>query len=162
MGQIILAYLLDQPGKAKTSNTIFGDLYDKVFDQKFISSDLVIMLHGLYRLIESRKLAAKTFQRKISREEYGEEWIIEGIYHALYAIKLFCVGHAVDPTNFDAAKQFVDDAIDAISECFDAKEISAYRFFRLTATTTAIEQNISRRLHAGLGKAKLSNQMELF
>jgi hypothetical protein len=80
LGQIALAYFLNLPEKAKTSDSIFGDLYDKVFDADVITANSVLAVHNLYRLIEDKKLLAKAVQRKISKDEYAEEWIIEGIF----------------------------------------------------------------------------------
>ena len=162
LGQIIVAYKLGQPDKAKISNAIFGDLYDEVFNPKILSADVVISLHSLYRLIESKKILAKAAQRKISREEYSEEWIIEGIFHVLHATRLLCQGGSQNPYAFDEAKLFVDEAIDIISRCFEKADASAYRFFRVVATRTAIEEAISLRLAASGGKPKDKRQLSLF
>jgi len=162
LGQIILAYLLDMPEKSKTSALIFSDLYDEIFDPRLLSSDKVIALHSLYRLVEDKKRFAKAVQRKVSREEYGEEWIIEGIFHALYAIKLFCVGLGVDHTDFEVAKTFVEDALEAVAECFKTTESSAYRYFRLVATKAAIEEEVYLRVMSTQTNPAEKRQPDLF
>jgi hypothetical protein len=77
-------------------------------------------------------------------------------FHVLYATKLFCVGSGKDPNSFEDAKNFVDEAIETISVCFDDAKASAYRFFRLVGTRQIIEEAVMRQIALGRHPARLN------
>ncbi|MBI1329585.1 MAG: hypothetical protein GC166_06750 [Alphaproteobacteria bacterium] len=141
LGQIIVSYELFLPEKAKTqTDSIFGDMYDEVFNPKLLTADRIITLNSLYALVNERKKLAKVKQRRISRGDYSEEWIIEGIFHVLLAVRRLCETNGLDPYSLEDAKSQINDAIDLVSDLYAESKSSAYRYFRLAATRTAVQE----------------------
>lgn len=143
LGQIITAYTLKLPDKAKTqTQAIFDELYSEVFDPSILNADRIVALHALHKLIEEKRQYAKASQRRISGADFSEEWIIEGIFHVLFAIRLLMDVHGFDPYSFDKARDLVDEAVKLVGECFTKTRTSAYRYFRLAATRALIEDAV--------------------
>lgn len=91
LGQIILAYVLREPDRAKTSsNRIFGEYYGWVFDEAILSAENIIAMWSIYRMVDDdRRRALAALNSKLKRT-YDESWIIEGVFHILYMLSLTC------------------------------------------------------------------------
>lgn len=159
LGQIIAAYALGLPDKAKTqTQAIFDELYSSVFDPKFLSAERVVALHGLYSQIEQKRQFAKVIQRKLSSADYAEEWIIEGAFHVLYAIRLLMAANGLELFDLEKAGALIEEAISIVGSCFAKENTSAYRYFRLTATRGNIEEAVFSQRPVNL---EVLGQMEL-
>lgn len=91
LGQIILAYVLREPDRAKTSsNRIFGEYYGWVFDEAILSAENIICMWRIYRLVDDDRRRAITALSSRLKQTYDEAWIIEGVFHILYMLSLTC------------------------------------------------------------------------
>lgn len=139
-GQIIMAYYMREPDKAKTqSDKIFGEFYELVFDPHTLSAEKLLTVHKLYETIEDRKKIAQHQMRGHTKRDYSEQWIIEGIYHVLYAVGLLCERDSIELDDYDSAKEKIDEAIKVTGEYVNSqKRASAYRIFRSAHTKSAM------------------------
>lgn len=139
-GQVIMAYYMREPDKAKTqSDKIFGEYYELVFDPHTLTAEKLMTVHKLYESIENRKKIAQHKMRGLTKKDYSEQWIIEGIYHVLYAIGLLCERDGVELEDFEEASNRIDEAIKVTGDYVASqKRASAYRIFRSAHTKTAM------------------------
>jgi hypothetical protein len=88
LGQIYLAYYLDQPSEAKNNkNLVFIDKYDEIFDETKITAHDLLRLYKFYLPLLNMK---KDIQRKKRRREAIEEkdaFISRATFHILNVIK---------------------------------------------------------------------------
>ena len=136
LGQIILAYILREPDRAKTSsNRIFGELYSLVFDESFLSAENVLSLWKIYRAIEAdRQLAIKSMTSDLSRT-YEEAWIVEGIFHILYLLSVKCDQSGTDIFDADSVLEYYNSVKEDIDEFVKRNPSNAaYRIFRSSLT----------------------------
>jgi hypothetical protein len=145
LGQVILAYILREPDRAKTSsNRIFGEYYSWVFDESLLSADNVIAMWRIYKMIdEDRRRAVLSLNARL-KQSYDESWIIEGVFHLLYMLSLTCEQDGTDLFNVEA----VTERYEAVKEQIDAFMIqnrgqAAYRIFR-SATTKKLLARFAR------------------
>lgn len=136
LGQIILAYVLREPDRAKTaSNKIFGEFYGWVFDESILSAENVIAMWRIYRMIDGDRrqaIAAMAFRLK---QTYDESWIIEGVFHVLFMLSLKCEQEGANLFNYDEAESHYSTVREQINEFMShQKGQAAYRVFRSAAT----------------------------
>lgn len=88
LGQLYLAYYLDQPSEAKTNkNLVFIDKYDEIFDETKVSAQDFLRLYKFYLPLLAMK---KDIQRKKRRRETIDEkeaFISRATFHALNIMK---------------------------------------------------------------------------
>jgi hypothetical protein len=136
LGQIILAYVLREPDRAKTSsNRIFGEYYGWVFDEAILSAENIIAMWSIYRMVdEDRRRALAALNSRLKRT-YDESWIIEGVFHILYMLSLTCEQEGTSiyerdevEKHYAAVKAQIDDFMT------QNRGQAAYRVFRSAMT----------------------------
>lgn len=136
LGQIILAYVLREPDRAKTSsNRIFGEYYHWVFDESILSAENIVAMWRLYRLVdEDRRRALSAMNSRLQRT-YDESWMIEGVFHLLYMLSLKCESEGTSLFDFDAVAAHYDGVKAQIDEFMEQNRgQAAYRVFRSSMT----------------------------
>lgn len=135
-GQLVLAYALGEPAKAKTgTNDIFGDLYEGIFNPNKISADLVKAAYVCFEKIQDRKRTALAYQRQITRRSFDEAWIIEGAFHVLFVVGEMIRRKGFDLTNPEVALNEIDCAFEIVEQLVQLHpKTSAYRLFRLASS----------------------------
>lgn len=142
LGQIILAYVMKEPDRAKTaSNRVFGELYALVFDEEILSAENVLSMWNIYRHVENdRQIAIRNMTSTVAKT-YEESWIVEGIFHILYLLSVKCEQSGTDIFDTDSAlehygvvKEDIDDFIK------QNPNRAAYRIFRSSITKRLLVQ----------------------
>lgn len=136
LGQIILAYILREPDRAKTSsNRIFGEYYGWVFDEAILSAENIIAMWRIYKLVDDDRRRAITGLNSRLKQTYDEAWIIEGVFHILYMLSLTCekegtslFDYAGVEANYASVKAQIDEFMTR------NKGQAAYRIFRSAMT----------------------------
>lgn len=148
-GQAHLAYSLELPEVAKKDRgRIFSDLYETVFTDELTADDLYAAIKVL-SVIENKK---KNLQASIRREgafNSSEMFLIDGAYHALFAVGQLCDVKKIDRLNFQEAVllvplalKYVNDVVDKAKS--DDEAFSFNRFFKDAKTKTRIAAYISK------------------
>ena len=136
LGQVILAYVLREPDRAKTSsNKIFGEFYDWIFNENVLSAENVVSIWTIYKNVEAdRQRIIKLISGRL-QERYTESWIIEGVFHILYMLSLKSETSGVDlfdTTSVLAQYEAVKAEIDQFVQGHQGT--AAYRIFRSAYT----------------------------
>jgi hypothetical protein len=158
LGQIILAYYRKQPLIAKTSNAIFGDLYDDIFDLSFVTAGKIIAVHILNCVIEEQRQMARQRLRSVDRTRYHEEWILEGYLHVLFVLGLLCDRDGADLSDVKSAALRVAEAIEIVGEYVSKHaSVAAYRLFRSAETASRLSKLVAqtKRQDKGLPQGDL-------
>ena len=136
LGQIILAYVLREPDRAKTSsNRIFGEYYGWVFDEAILSAENIIAMWRIYRMADDDRRRALAALNSRLKRTYDESWIIEGVFHILYMLSLTCeqegaslYDHAEVEKHYASVKAQIDEFM------AQNRGQAAYRVFRSAMT----------------------------
>lgn len=136
LGQIILAYVLREPDRAKTaSNKIFGEFYSWVFDESILSAENVIAMWRVYRMVDSDRRQAIAAMNSRLQQTYDESWIIEGVFHILFMLSMKCEQEGTNIFDYKEAETHYDTVREQINEFMgQQKGQAAYRVFRSAAT----------------------------
>lgn len=106
LGQLYLAYYLDQPSEAKTNkNLVFIDKYDEIFDETKVTAQDFLRLYKFYLPLLTMK---KEIQRKKRRRETIDEkeaFISRATFHVLNIMK-YIIQYEQDQIE----RQFTDKA----------------------------------------------------
>ncbi|MDS1310080.1 AIPR family protein [Marinobacter xiaoshiensis] len=146
-GQAHLAYSLELPEVAKKDRgRVFADLYDQVFTEELIADDLLIAVKIL-NLIESEKRKVQAAIKK--QEDFDRRFIflIDGAYHALFAVGQLCDARGVDRLDFENAKKLVPNAMEYIAQLVASAQeadesFSFNRYFKDAKTKTRVASYI--------------------
>ncbi|KRA79742.1 AIPR family protein [Altererythrobacter sp. Root672] len=136
LGQIILAYVLREPDRAKTSsNRIFGEYYGWVFDEAILSAENIIAMWRVYRMVDDDRRRALAALNSRLKKTYDESWIIEGVYHILYMLSLTCEREGTSLYDFAGVEKHYT-SVKAQIDDFMAQNRgqAAYRVFRSAMT----------------------------
>ncbi|MDR3555930.1 MAG: AIPR family protein [Syntrophobacteraceae bacterium] len=142
-GQAHLAYGLELPEVAKKDRgRIFADLYDSVFTDELTVDDL----HVPFRLLERIERIKKSVQKSIREQSTFDNstmYLIDGAYHALFAIGQLCDKYGKPRLDYAFAESKIDEAIGilaAIVKAEQEKEVtfSFNRFFKDAKTKTKV------------------------
>lgn len=136
LGQVILSYVLREPDRAKTSsNKIFGEYYDWVFNENILSAENILSIWNIYKTIEhDRQKTIKVISGGI-RQHYDEAWIIEGVFHILYMLSLKTEASGGDIFDSKAVLSHYEDVKAEIDKFVsNHKGTAAYRIFRSAYT----------------------------
>ena len=146
-GQAHLAYSLELPEVAKKDRgRVFADLYDQVFTEELIADDLLNAVKIL-NLIEAEKRKVQAAIKK--QEDFDRRFIflIDGAYHALFAVGQLCDARAVDRFDFENAKKLVPNAMEYIAQIVASAQeadesFSFNRYFKDARTKTRVASYI--------------------
>ncbi len=136
LGQVILAYVLREPDRAKTaSNKIFGEYYEWVFNEHVLSAENVLAIWRIYKTVEDdRQRMIKQMSGGL-RKRYDEAWIIEGVFHILYMLSLKTEASGGDIFDAQQALSHYEDVKNEIDKFVDSQRgTAAYRIFRSAYT----------------------------
>lgn len=139
-GQILFSYYHKEPEKAKSaSERIFGEYYDLIFDAHSLTPERLLTCHKLYQDLEQRKSLVLQRMKSRMKSQYEEDWIVEGIFHALYMVGILCERDGISMYNYDSAKTKLEEAIQIVGAYKKLyKNVSAYRMFRSTGTKDSL------------------------
>ena len=136
LGQIILAYDLREPDKAKSeSDSIFDSRFSAVFNEQR-NIDHVVRLVELYRIIEELRELYVSENRTALESGQDHQYLVYGHWFILFACKLILVkrGSLEVPIGEDA-REVVADAIHLVAEaCSQHKAVAHYQMFRSPKT----------------------------
>jgi hypothetical protein len=147
LGQILLAFELREPDKAKTeSDSIFDSRFHQIFHDKW-DVDNLIKIFELYRTIE--KLRDSYEAQHGESPEGGNEhrYLVYGHWFVLFACKLLYVKSqkASLPTGTEA-EELVEEAIRRVAAaCGQTKAVAHYQMFRSPRTREKILGEISAK-----------------
>lgn len=147
-GQAHLAYSLELPEVAKKDRgRIFSDLYETVFTDELTADDLHAAIKVL-SVIENKKKNLQASIRKEGSFNYSEMFLIDGAYHALFAVGQLCDVKRIDRLNFQEAVLLVPLALKYVNDVVekakaDDEAFSFNRFFKDAKTKTRIAAYIS-------------------
>ncbi len=148
-GQAYLAYGLERPEVAKANRgRVFGNLYDEIFTEDLDPMHLLISIQ-LSDLFLERKVVLRT---KIKNDEPlidGEESLMDGAFHALFALRKVLEKKGLDVWSYEEGKKCIDEAVGVIYEIYkDAKQtetnFSSNRFFKDMNTKKLIAEKIEK------------------
>ncbi|MEP4340655.1 MAG: AIPR family protein, partial [Lentilitoribacter sp.] len=125
-GQAYLAYGIGLPETAKKDRgRVFGDLYDTVFAEDLTAVRLLTSFKLAQRLNDKKKEVRKKIREGLQLR-LGEMSLIDGAFHALFAIRQICGRDDVDLWDFDLVEKCVEKAILDVSKLYhDAQEADA-------------------------------------
>jgi hypothetical protein len=144
-GQLILAYVHEQPEKAKTdTSSMFGDDFDRVFNPNTITPELIVTAHRLFGEIETEKHRAMVTMRQSGlNAESAEHWLVEGAFHVLFCTGLLAKKAEVDLANFDDCRELISNAMMIVGRYYARKDrVAAYRLFRSVKAGEELRQEI--------------------
>jgi hypothetical protein len=146
-GQAYLAYGIGLPETSKKDRgRVFGDLYETVFAED-LTVDKLLTSFRLISLLNERK---KEVRRKIRLGESlgnGEMSIIDGSFHALFALRQICNRDGIDMWNYGLVSKKIDEATTLISALyFNAQSsdanFSSNRFFKDARTKDKVTKAV--------------------
>lgn len=152
-GQAHLAYGLELPEVAKKDRgRIFSDLYDQVFTDEILADELLCALK-LLNIIESHKKSLQSAIRKQEAFDVNRLFLIDGAYHALFAVAQICDARSIERLSFEEAKNVIPDAMEYVGDLVVAAQekdesFSFNRFFKDAKTKTKVAsfiQNIEEK-----------------
>ncbi|MCG7978169.1 MAG: hypothetical protein N0E58_08530 [Candidatus Thiodiazotropha endolucinida] len=128
---------------------IFSDLYDQVFTDELLADELICSLK-LLNLIEADKKALQSAIRNQNPFDSDKLFLIDGAYHALFAIGQICDARGIGRLKYDTAKDFVPEAISFVSQIVSEEQakdesFSFNRFFKDSKTKTRIASYIQTK-----------------
>ncbi|MBE5073149.1 AIPR family protein [Erythrobacteraceae bacterium E2-1 Yellow Sea] len=141
--QAYLAYGVGMPEISKKDRgRIFGDLYETVFSDEISAQKLLTSFYLMQAINEQKK----ELRRRIKEEDNlapGEMALIDGAFHALFALRQICVRDDLDLWNFDIAKGKVGEATQLVQGLYAAQQasddnFSSNRFFKDARTKDII------------------------
>lgn len=136
LGQVILAYVLREPDRAKTSsNRIFGEYYYWVFDESILSAENVVVVWRLYKMVDEDRRRALSAMNSRLKKTYDESWVIEGVFHLLYMLSLRCETDGTSIFDYDAVAAHYEGVKEQVDEFMNQNRgMAAYRVFRSAMT----------------------------
>lgn len=98
LGQIYLAFEYDMPSEAKNNKTrVFGDLYDKIFDDRLISASLLYKVYQFYLPVLALKKQIQTSKRSKESAEFVDEkeaFVSRATFHIMTVCK-YIIKHKI-------------------------------------------------------------------
>ncbi|AOE39096.1 abortive phage infection protein [Pantoea agglomerans] len=146
-GQAHLAFTLELPEVAKKDRgRIFSDLYETVFTDDLTADDLLAAIKVL-SAIETRKKKLQSAIKKDNSFNASEMFLIDGAYHALFAVGQLCDIRGIQRFNYQEAIKLVPLSIKYVNEVVekaknDDEAFSFNRFFKDSKTKTKIASYI--------------------
>ncbi|RJY08946.1 AIPR family protein [Aurantiacibacter aquimixticola] len=147
-GQAFLAYGVGLPEVAKKDRgRVFGDLYETVFSDE-VSAQKLLVSHQLIAAVNQRKTEVRRKIREEEQLEPGRMALVDGAFHALFAIRQLGIERKIDLWDFEAANQLVDDAISAVETLYKEavqrdENFSSNRFFKEARTKDLVTRAVA-------------------
>lgn len=134
-GQAFLAYGVGLPEVAKKDRgRVFGDLYETVFSDEVSAPKLLTSFQLMCAINEQKKIVRRKIRDEVALAA-GEIALIDGAFHALFAVRQICFRDSVDQWDVDQARAKVDEAIQVVGRIYVAAQagdenFSSNRFFK--------------------------------
>jgi len=140
LGQILLAYELGEPDKAKSeSDSIFDTRFKQIFHENRDVSEL-IRLYDLYQIIEKKRETYISEYGSYPESGRPNQYLVYGHWFILFTCKLLQTKSRRRqlPTG-DDAESLVDEAINIVAvACSQQKAVAHYQIFRSSKTKAKI------------------------
>lgn len=146
-GQAYLAYGIGLPETAKKDRgRVFGDLYDTVFAEDLTAGKLLTSFR-LAQLISERKKDVRRKIRDGSSLATGELSMIDGSFHAMFAVRQICNREEIDLWDFDQVSDKLDEGIEVVSALFHSAQskdenFSSNRYFKDARTKDQVTKAV--------------------
>lgn len=146
-GQAFLSYGIGLPEVAKKDRgRVFGDLYETVFSDEVSATKLLVS----YQLMQRINAEKAVLRRKIKAEEAlaeGEMALIDGAFHALFAVRQICIRDELEFWDFDIASGCIDEGIKIVREIYAERQkadenFSSNRFFKDARTKDLVTRRV--------------------
>ena len=147
LGQILLAYELREPDKAKSeSDSIFDSRFNMIFNEDREIDHLVNLIE-LYRIIEDMRDEYVSENRAALESGQDSQYLVYGHWFVLFACRLLLIKNGDPPLpSSQAAKQLVLDALRLVAEaCAQQKAVAHYQMFRSPRTKDKLIAEISAK-----------------
>jgi hypothetical protein len=131
LGQMILAYDLREPDKAKAeSDSIFGSRYSVIFTEQLNDQKLVFLIKA-YSEIEARRDSILGLQKPQNKDSSKWSFLNYGQWHVLFAIGLLHQRDGKTHSSLGEISEYIDEAIELIGRIRDDfSYVSNYDIFR--------------------------------
>lgn len=144
LGQILLAYELRLPDRAKTeSDSIFDTRFDQIYhDGRNV--DYLVSLYELYRIVEKLREVYQNDAEQTHESGHPHQYLIYGHWFIIFTCSLLHLksGNREIPTGKEAEK-LVEEAIAVVaSACSQNKAVAHYQMFRSGRTIYKIYAEI--------------------
>ncbi|MEM8919223.1 MAG: AIPR family protein [Pseudomonadota bacterium] len=139
LGQVILAYYLKEPDKAKTeSDSIFDSRFLQIFHDNH-NIDELCRLFELFKKIENLRENYHNSLRGQIESGGDYQYLVYGYWYILYAINLILWKRGGTIPMGKKADRLIDEAINLVSKaCKQQKSVAHYQMFRSPRTKTKI------------------------
>jgi hypothetical protein len=147
-GQAFLAYSLGYPEVAKKDRArVFGDMYENIFNDDITTQKLFVPLRVFFDI----EVLKRTLQSKIKKGETFDTdllFLIDGAYHALFAVAELCASKNIDPLDEAKAKAEIQSALNVIKDLVKEERkrdeaFTASRFFKDAKTKSKVQRAIA-------------------
>ena len=135
LGQIILAYYLQEPDRAKTdSDSIFGHRFFEIFHEHH-NVDELIRLFELYQTIEAMRAEVEGNGREHSDDDGTLQYLIYGHWFVLYVSRLLLRDRRGNLPAREDAPELIREALTLIAKaCSQSRSVAHYQMFRSPKT----------------------------
>ena len=142
LGQIILAFYLQEPDKARSeSDSIFGVRFKHIFLDTH-DVDNLIRVFELFRIIEYLREDYKIKHARSTGNNHEHRYLVYGYWFVLFVCGLFLSNDDAVPEG-DEAKKLITKAIRLVASTDTSKRpIAHYQMFRSVNTKRRIEKYI--------------------
>ena len=147
LGQILLAYELREPDKAKSeSDSIFDSRFNMIFNEDREIDHLVNLIE-LYRIIEEMRDEYVSENRAALESGQDSQYLVYGHWFVLFACRLLLIKSGDSPVpSGEAAKRLVLDALRLVAEaCAQQKAVAHYQMFRSPRTKDKLVAEIGAK-----------------
>lgn len=134
-GQAFLAYGVGLPEVAKKDRgRVFGDLYETVFSGEVSAPKLLASYQLMAAINEQKKIVRQKIRDEVALAA-GEIALIDGAFHALFAVRQICFRDSIDQWSVELARTKVAEAIEVVGKIYVAAQagdenFSSNRFFK--------------------------------
>ena len=142
LGQVILAFYLQEPDKARTeSDAIFGGRFEQIFHDEY-DVDNLIRVFKLFQIIERLRESYQIERTRSSRSNYEYRYLVYGYWFVLFTCRLFLANEETVPEG-DEAEKLVTKAIRLVASIDNSQRpVAHYLMFRSSETKERIKDAI--------------------
>lgn len=123
LGQLYLAFYLDKPSEAKNNKSlIFGDLYDKIFDEDSITASRMLLPLRIYEPLQKKKREIQRRKRRREPINEREAFVSRATFHILNVVRIVGERESLDLTQDSTIMTAIDKAISFIGDVVQEEE----------------------------------------
>jgi hypothetical protein len=158
LGQLYMAFYLDKPSEAKnTKSLVFGDDYDKIFDETAITAKRMFLPYKIYLPVNKMKIEIQRKKRRKEGISEKDAFVSRATFHILNVVRHIGEHYSLDLEKDENVKKAIDLAIKFIGEVSSKeqkkrKDLYTHdKFFKEIQTNTLISEHVHEKLK-GMGK----------